>query len=347
MSDWLQIVLAFGLFALGLWLSAFFSGAETGFYRLSLPRLGIDAQSGDAQAGRLLWFAHRPSQFVATTLVGNNVANYLITLAVTHGTLLTFGAGSELVEVLATLAVSPVIFLFGELLPKNVYYRAPLARMRPRIVWFKLFYLAALPASWPLVMMTRGIERLLGKSLRTQELLPGRGRFLQMISHGHREGLLSQAQSSMATGVLSIAARPVAESMTPNDRVLGIAGSASREEILDFARKYGVPVVPLSVASNASAAAKEPPPVRWTAYVRVGDLRVLPDPVATLQRPMPQISATATKLEALSLLHEQSAYYGAVVGPKGEIVGTISQRGLIEQLFRPQLQSRQAVEAAV
>ena len=73
---------AAGLFFLGLRLSAFFSGCETGFYRASFLRLTIDAQAGDRIAGRLLWFARNPGYFVATTLVGNNVANYLTTFAI-------------------------------------------------------------------------------------------------------------------------------------------------------------------------------------------------------------------------------------------------------------------------
>jgi hypothetical protein len=37
----------------------------------------------------------------------------------------------------------------------------------------------------------------------------------------------------------------------------------------------------------------------------------------------------------LRLLHEHSAAYGALIDPQGLVLGTISQRGLIEQLFRP------------
>lgn len=336
MPEWVQITVVLGLFIAGLRLSAFFSGSETGFYRLSLPRLGIDAQAGDKEAARLLWFAHRPSQFVATTLVGNNVANYLITVAVTNGTLLVAGATSELTEILATLAVSPVIFLFGELLPKNVYYRAPLARMRRQILWFRAFYLFALPASTPLVMLTRWVEKLSGAVARSQEMLPGRGRFQQMISHGHREGLLTQAQSTMATGVLVIAAQPVSDSMTPGHRVLGVSERATQDQVFEFARRYGTPVVALYADEEEAVSGKtsgDSP--RWTAYVTVGELKVRRESVAALKHAMPQIPFGTTKLEALSMLHDQSSSYGAIVGKEGEVLGTVSQRGLVEQLFRP------------
>ncbi len=331
MTEWMQIVGVAVLFLMGLRLSAFFSGAETGFYRLSLPRLGIDAQSGDRTAMELLWFANRPSNFVATTLVGNNLANYLVTLAVTHGAVMAFGEDSEWAEVVATLLISPVVFLFGELLPKYVYYRAPLARMRLQIRWFSAFYLAALPASMPLVLLTRLVERLAGQQNRSQELLPGRGRFLQMISYGHHEGLLSQAQSTLATGVLAIASQSVVESMTPAHRVLGLPESAGREEILAFARRFGMPVVALCAATDQSS----PDAPQWTSYVRVSELQVRMDPVADVRRPMPTLGRTATKLEALAVMHEHAAVYASVVDEAGRVLGAVSQRSLVEQLFRP------------
>lgn len=332
MSDWLQIIIAAALFLFGLRLSAFFSGCETGFYRLSLPRLGIDAQSGDRFAANLLWFAHRPANFVATTLVGNNLANYLVTLAVTHAAVQSFGADSEWAEVLVTLLAAPIVFLFGELLPKNVYYRAPLQQMRSKIRWFRAFYYLALPATAPLVLLTRLLERTAGRTRPSLEILPGRGRFLQMISYGHHEGILTQAQSNMATGVLAIASQPVVESMIPADRVLGLPDGSSREEILEFARRFGTPVVALSAAGSAAAA--DAP--QWIAYVRVAELQVRSDSVADVRRPMPTVRSTATKLEALAALHEHTAAYAAVVDASGRSLGTVSQRGLVEQLFRPQ-----------
>ena len=65
------------LFLVGLALSAFFSGSETGFYRMTRLRLVMEASAGDAISRAMLWLANRPSLFVATTLVGNNLANYL------------------------------------------------------------------------------------------------------------------------------------------------------------------------------------------------------------------------------------------------------------------------------
>ena len=65
------------IFLTGLLLSAFFSGAETGFYRVTRVRLLLDGLAGDPIARGLLWLTNNPALFVATALVGNNLANYL------------------------------------------------------------------------------------------------------------------------------------------------------------------------------------------------------------------------------------------------------------------------------
>ena len=49
MTAWLTLAGSLALFILGVRLSAFFSGSETGFYRVSFLRLSIDAHAGDEE----------------------------------------------------------------------------------------------------------------------------------------------------------------------------------------------------------------------------------------------------------------------------------------------------------
>ena len=110
MSGLLPYLGALALFLIGVRLTAFFSGIETGFYRASRLRLGIDAQGGDPLAKRIRWFSQNASHFVVTTLVGNNIANYLLTAAVG---LAAARAGLEegmVVEIFSTLLIAPIVF---------------------------------------------------------------------------------------------------------------------------------------------------------------------------------------------------------------------------------------------
>jgi Mg2+/Co2+ transporter CorB len=120
MTTALMLFFGISLFFVGMRLSAFFSGSETGFYRLSTLQLSLQVQNGDSVARRLRYFVQHPERFVATTLVGNNVANYLTTLAIgiCVTTVVTTSTGT--VDIVATILLTPVVFIFGELLPTSV-----------------------------------------------------------------------------------------------------------------------------------------------------------------------------------------------------------------------------------
>lgn len=331
MPDWLEMLLALAVFLVGMRLSAFFSGSETGFYRLSLPRLGIDARAGDRRAARLLWFSQHPAYFVATCLIGNNVANYLVTAAIGWAVLCLFGRTSEALEVLSTLIMSPVVFQFGELLPKSLYYMTPWSRLRADIPWFNAFYWCFLPVSTPLVLMTRLLERLNGTPHQKSEILLGRNRLVQLVQFGRREGILGDLQSRLANGLLQLAPQSVLGSMIPSSRVLGVSESSSRAEFLEFARKFGVSAVAVHRQRN---------PQEWYGYSFVAEILASKGEIPVIH-PMPDILYSTSKLEALHRLQVLDASYGTVTRG-GDIIGVVARNGLVEQLFRPELLSQRS-----
>ncbi len=121
------MTLIFLLLMVGLLLSAFFSGSETGFYRATRVRLAIEALAGSWTSRSLLWLTHQPSLFIATTLVGNNLANYLTSLAVVMASQRFYPGGGALVAVLGPIVLAPVLFLFGELCQRIFSLKLPTA----------------------------------------------------------------------------------------------------------------------------------------------------------------------------------------------------------------------------
>lgn len=312
------------LFLLGLRLSAFFSGVETGFYRISALRLNIDSQAGDKIASRLLWFIQNPSRFVATCLVGNNVANYVTTLAVgmlvSHWLSDTGGWG----EVLATLAVSPIVFIFGELLPKNLYFRAPMHLLRRDSKLFRAFDAIFRPVSFPLIFIARTFERFSTHSERRGTIVLGRNRLAQVLSQGHREGILLDVQNRMITGLMRLVQEKVTTVMTPVVRIIGIEETADRNEILELARQYGVAYVIIRRAGEENG---------WYGYVRTVDILLARGPIKPHIQEMPRFPEAENRLEALLTLREQGAKIGVVLKEE-EVIGVVYEQGLIEAMSR-------------
>ncbi|MCH8243920.1 MAG: DUF21 domain-containing protein, partial [Planctomycetes bacterium] len=251
MTSFGWIIVAAVLFLLGVRLSAFFSGSETGFYRVSFLRLSIDANAGERVARRLLWFARNPSYFVATTLVGNNVANYLTTFAIGLAAVTMFPAKAGWIEIAATLAIAPIVFLSAELLPKNLYFRAPLYFLRRDAARLTFFYYLFLAISLPLIGITKLIERWRGTRQPKLELLLGRNRLVQVLSHGRPAGLLTSSQAQLVHGLLHTAAQPVGKAaMIAAEKVSGVSDGLSVDEVLAFAEENGLSRVPVRRAQS-------------------------------------------------------------------------------------------------
>ncbi len=312
------------LFLLGLRLSAFFSGSETGFYRLSFLRLSIDANAGDEVARRLLHFARNPSHFVGTTLVGNNLANYLTTLAIGLFVVSLYPEQADWLEIAATVALSPLVFVFGELVPKNLYYRAPHALLRRDAKWIVFFYRLFFVISIPLIWLTKLIERVGGAEKPTLELVLGRNRLVQVLSYGQREGLLTDTQGRLVHGLLKTAPLPVTTAMTAAARVAGVPENASVDRVAQVALQTGLSLVPVRRADSAT---------EWHGYVRLADLKVAKKPLAEAIRPMPRVVPSCSRLEALLSMRNAEAAFCAVVD-NDRVVGVVSERRLIEELFR-------------
>lgn len=325
MNFWLLLLIAGALFVVGVKLSAFFSGSETGFYRVSFLRLSIDAHTGDTVARRLLWFVQHPEFFVATTLVGNNIANYVTTLAIGFGSEAFIKTPGIAMEISMTLLISPVIFIFGELMPKNLYFRAPDTLLRRNSSLFQFFYRALLPASTPMVWITRLFERLSGSQPHQLDLVLGRHRLGQVLNQGHEHGILTRGQGALIHGLLHDASLHAVDLMIPLDEIYGIEEGTPREEIIELASRHTLTHIPVRRRGTLGD---------WFGYVRVLDVEIA-DPRAPLEiRPMPEIQSDATRLTALLTIRESGEGVG-VVTHDGQVQGILLERVLIDQFMHP------------
>ena len=325
MLFWIQLTVSVVLFLLGVRLSAFFSGSESGFYRVSFLRLSIDAHAGDKVAKRLMWFVQHPEYFVATTLVGNNIANYVTTLAIGMGAACLVTTAGPVFEIVSTLLFTPVIFVFGEVMPKNLYFRAPTLLLRRGARGFQWCYRGFLPVTVPLVWMTRLVERLTGAKRHQLDLVLGRHRLVQVLNTGHEHGLLTTEQGHLVHGLLHDASRPATELMTPVNRILGEDASASRETLIKFARDFGVTQIPLRRTGTTDD---------WIGYVSLIDLELGSESSPVTPQPLAVVDHTATRLTALLGIRETSSALG-LVKRDGKTIGLLNQRALIERFMRP------------
>lgn len=100
-----------------LFLSAFFSSAETAFTTTSRIRMRTLAESGDKRAASVLDITDDMHKMLSAILIGNNVVNlYASSLATTLAIRLFGSVGAGIATGILTL----LILIFGEISPKTL-----------------------------------------------------------------------------------------------------------------------------------------------------------------------------------------------------------------------------------
>ncbi|QDU85388.1 Magnesium and cobalt efflux protein CorC [Planctomycetes bacterium Pla163] len=223
---------AFIAFSICIALSALFSGAETGFYSLSVARLEVDAEQGKRMARLVRYLARSEHALLVAILIGNNLMIELVT----HFGDELFGdlgllpdTGRELV---LTAILTPVVFLFAELVPKDLFRRRPHSLLGFAAPVVALARVVFLPVSWPLGVVTRVSERLMGIDDANLEELRNREHVYEMLEEGTLSGALPQDAVELARNVLEVRTMQVASVMVPWSSVATIPSDVDETELV-------------------------------------------------------------------------------------------------------------------
>jgi len=210
-DSWLLIA-----FLACLFLSAFFSSAESAF--IALPRLRVRylVESGVGGAEKLAEAVERPERVLATVLLGNNLVNVG---AATLATIISVRAlGGVVGPIVATLGVTTLILIFGEVIPKTLAVhhaqRLSLAYVKPIRVIELCFY------PFVLVLDRIGLRfaRLVNSSEEDRRLV-SEGEIRSAISVGESEGVVDQGEAKILQKVFEFTDRPVSKIMVPRTEV--------------------------------------------------------------------------------------------------------------------------------
>lgn len=207
------LVLAAVLCIVGTLASGLFSGAETGAYRFNRTRHRLALASGRRRARLVEVLTRDLTGFLVVCLVGTNLANGLVSYSAT----LAFSSlDLATPELLATLTVGPLLFLLGELGPKELFRRQSDRLLYAVAPFLRLTSLLLRPLTWALGLVT-GALRFVGLASASPE--PGEERLRQAIGAAHEGGNLTAYQAVLARNIFSLHTRRVLHTMIPLDRV--------------------------------------------------------------------------------------------------------------------------------
>lgn len=313
------MTLAVVIFFIGLLLSAFFSGSETGLYRVSPTRLVLDGLDGSAAARGIVWLLNNPSIFVATTLVGNNVANYLTSMAVVMG-VSTFAAGNASAELAGPMLMTPMVFVFGELLPKHLFYQAPYRLLKStRVVLIAAAVLFA-PVTIFLGLLGVVLRLITGRTPFQVRLGMGRQELDQVLLAGQEAGLLADGQRQFSHRLFEIGNVPAMRFGVPLDRLASVQADSDAAEARQEARRCNHPIVLVRRSDEIIGFAHY-------ADLSVGGATLQPSPVV-------RGKVTDRHLEILLALYDARSEVAVLTDDNGQAVTIVTRRQLLIPLIK-------------
>ncbi|MBN1787507.1 MAG: DUF21 domain-containing protein [Sedimentisphaerales bacterium] len=317
------------LVIIGVMLASFFAGAETGIYHVSRfnLRIGIEKKRPlYKMLGSLLGDTHG---LMLSMLIGTNLAQYLVTSIVTimfiHSVHWHQGA-----QLYATLVMTPVLFVFSELIPKNVfaYYADYLMPRFAPLLWagHKFFtYTGSVPL---LKFMASLISKATGTTPASQPAIIAsqRHQISQIVSETIEEGILTPAQSKIIHRLINIPQIKVLEVFTPLSKVRSIAAGSDRRALL----------VKLSESDYTRFVVYQKKPDDIAGYINVYevlDSQTDFDNIEQFIKPIIRIKEGLSVSEALGQMCSKNERIALVVSNKNpdRVMGIVTIKDLVEE----------------
>ncbi len=223
---WFTAVAILGL----LVMSAFFSGSETALTASSRSKLKAQADKGSTGAATAMKVTDDRERMIGALLLGNNIVNILAASLATA--LLTRMFGDSGVA-FATLIMTALVLIFGEVMPKTlaITYPEPVAvRVAPIIR-------AMIIVFTPVVSLVRALVQgllWLGGLRATEggEMLALREEIAGAIALGHSGGAVEKEDRDRLLGALDLSHRTVDEIMRHRRQIEMIDGDLPPGEII-------------------------------------------------------------------------------------------------------------------
>jgi putative hemolysin len=199
-------------------LSAFFSSSETAFTALQRVKVEHMVSTEVPGAKRVSRMIQHPEKLLSGILTGNNLVN---TAAAALGAVLAISIWGERGILYATIGIAILLLIFCETTPKIIAAHNP-ERLSLKLARFvEVASWVFTPAVLALSAIASRFSKLAGghpvaRSLVSEEEIR------TMISVGHKEGTVEEAEAEMLHKVFDFGDRPVREVTVPRTEVIWV-----------------------------------------------------------------------------------------------------------------------------
>ena len=314
-------------------LAGLFAGSETGLYRLSRLRLRLGVEKKRLPFIMLGRCIHDSSGLLLSMLIGTNLSYYLATNIITRILLSKF-ATEHTAEIVTTLLTTPILFVFSESVPKNLFlYRADLLMpyMAPFLYTFHkiMSYCGAVPL---LKFISTIFARLAGSAYTSKTVISSAKRHTiqAILQDTHEEGILSPVQTDIVNRLVKVSNVRVRLVMTPIDKVQTVDINSDRSALLNILKKSVFSRLPVT----------EGPPENVVGFINIYEAlsssQMIPD-LHNFIKPIKKLDMDTTVIDAIDYMRKENQKILLVtragLGGREKPLGIVTMKDLVEELL--------------
>ena len=324
-SPW--IALAIVVFCLAL--SAFFSGAETSLTAASRARMHALESSGDGRAKTVNKLLRMRERLIGAMLIGNNIVNIGASAFTTSVLVAIFGAEGV---IYATIAMSILVIIFSEVLPKTVAINAPdrtaLLIAKPVAVIVALF--------GPMTILVEAIVRALLRPFgikigENQAILSAQEELRGTVDLLHREGGVEREARNMIGGLIDLGELEVSDVMVHRIRMRTICADQEPQAIVREVLASPYTRLPLwsETPDNIIGILHAKDLLRALDGVKGDASKLDVQGVATDPWFVPDTTSLPDQLRAFLT---RKSHFALVVDEYGEVMGLVTLEDILEEI---------------
>ncbi len=219
--------------------SAYFSATETAFTSVNKIRLKSMAGDGDRKAENVLKLSEKYDKLLTTILVGNNIVNISMTSIATVLFISLFG---DYGATLATVVITIVVLIFGEITPKNIAKEKPESFSKFSAPLLKFFMTLLTPVNFIFTVWKCFIAKVF--KLDESEKITG-DEILTMVEEAEEGGGIEKMHSELIQNAIEFYELTAEEVMTPRPEMEAIDIDCPKDELAEIFKTTGFSRLPV------------------------------------------------------------------------------------------------------
>lgn len=219
--------------------SAYFSATETAFTSANRIRIKNMANEGNKKAQRVFDLSEKYDKLLTTILVGNNIVNITMTAV---ATVMFVSLYKEHGATIATIVMTVVVLIFGEITPKNIAKEKAESFSMWSAPIISFFMTILTPINFIFTKWKHFVVKLF--KLNEEETITD-DEILTMVEEAETGGSIDEKRSELIQNAIEFDELTAEDVMTPRPEMEAVDSECSKEELAAIFEETGYSRLPV------------------------------------------------------------------------------------------------------